>query len=158
MGFARLIQDFARAANVDRIYPDEEGCYHLEIDGMAVGLSEIAEKDELFMWAEVGALPPEGSERLCHTLLTADFMGRATQGAILSVDPDSETVFLHRIDSVKALDFKHFMSKLEQFVNVLETWRKTLDEYRPVSHRHEEAARDAAHAEHQSSLGNFIRI
>ena len=158
MTLTKLMGEFAKAANVDRIEPEADGCYSLEIDGMVVRFSEVAEKDELFMWAEVGALPPEGREPLSHTLLTADFMGRGTLGAVLSVDPDSETVFLHRTDSVKALDFDHFRTKLEQFVNVLETWRKTLDEYRPHAHRHEEAARDAAHAEHQSSLGNFIRI
>lgn len=158
MALAKLMKEFAAAANVDRIDPDTDGCYRLEIDGMDIRLSEIAEKDELFMWAEVGALPPDGRETLCHTLLTAHFMGRATQGAVLSVDPDSETVCLHRTDSAKAMDFNHFRTKLEQFVNVLETWRKTLDAYRPVAHRHEETAHHAVHAARQSSLGNFIRI
>lgn len=158
MHLPRLMKEFAKAANVDHIPHEEDGSYRLEIDGMLVTLSEVAHKEDLFMWAEVGALPPEGRETLCHTLLTADFMGQATQGAVLSIDPDTETITLHRIDSFKGMDFEHFKTKLEHFVNVLETWRKTLEDYRPIAHHHEEAIIDAAHAAHQHSIGNFIRV
>lgn len=158
MELTKIIEEFAKVAGIDRIEPEEDGCYRFEIDGMVVTLSEVAEKEELFMWAEVGALPPEGREVLFHTLLSALFMGRATQGAVFSIDPDTETVVLHRVDSLKTMDFEGFKTKLEQFVNVLETWRKLLDEFRPIAHHQQATKIEAADAEQQFSLGNFIRI
>ena len=58
MEFKELMVEFAKAAQVDRIDPDEDGCYRFEIDEMTVTLSEVVESDDLFMWAEVGELPP----------------------------------------------------------------------------------------------------
>ena len=85
-------------------------------------------------------------------------MGRATGGSSLSVDPESEKVLLHRSDPLKALDFERFKSVLQKFVNVLEFWRRTLADFRPVARRQAEAAQAEPDFEHEVSLGNFLRV
>lgn len=158
MEFKELMAEFAQAAQIDRIDPDEDGCYRFDVDGMIVTLSEVAQTGDLFMWAEVGELPPEGREALYRTLLEAQYMGRATGGSSLSVDPDSEKVFLHRSDPLRTLDFEGFKGKLQTFVNVLEVWRRTLVDYRPVAGRQAEVLQAEVNIEREISLGNFIRV
>lgn len=158
MEFKKLIAEFAKAAQVDHIDPDEDGCYRFEIDGMTVTLSEVVQSDDLFMWAEVGELPPEGRETLYRVLLEALHMGRATGGATLSVDPESEKVCLHRSDSLKVMDCERFKSVFQKFVDVLEFWRQTLVDFRPAARRQAEAMQVEQEKEHEVVRGNFMRV
>ena len=158
MEFKKLMADFAAAARVDRIDPDEDGCYRFEIDGMVVTLSEVVQSGDLLMWAEVGELPPEGRETLYRTLLEALYMGRATGGSVLSVDPESGMVCLHRGDPLAAMDFERFKEALQKFVNVLEFWRRTLADFRPAVKEQAEAAQAEPDVEREIALGNFMRV
>ncbi|MCQ2394921.1 MAG: type III secretion system chaperone [Kiritimatiellae bacterium] len=158
MEFKKLMADFAAAARIDRIDPDEDGCYRFEIDGMVVTFSEVLESDELLTWAEAGELPPEGRETLYRTLLEALYMGRATGGSVLSVDPESGMVCLHRSDPLTAMDFERFKEALQKFVNVLEFWRRTLADFRPAAKEHAEAVQAEPGVEREIAFGNFMRV
>ena len=158
MEFKELMVEFAKAARVDRIDPDDDGCYRFEIDGMVVTFSEVLESDELLTWAEAGELPPEGRETLYRTLLEALYMGRATGGSVLSVDPESGMVCLHRGDPLAAMDFERFKATLQKFVNVLEFWRRTLADFRPAAREQAETAQTELDVEREVSLGNFMRV
>lgn len=158
MEFKSIIMEFAKAAQVDRIDPDEDGCYRFKIDEMMVTFSEVVQSNDLFMWAEVGELPPEGREPLYRVLLEALYMGRATGGSSLSIDPESEKVLLHRSDPLSAMDFERFKAVLERFVNVLEFWRRTLVDFRPVAQKQAKPAQVELDLDREVALGNFIRV
>ena len=119
MELKEIMTAFAAEIGLTDLAPDEDGVYHLSIDDMTVSFAE--DEGRLLTWAEVCEPPPEGQDRLNRVLLEAMFMGRATGGAVFSIDHESGKVFLHRHDSLAGMELDGFRVMLEGFVNTLES-------------------------------------
>ena len=133
MEIDELMREFAVASGIDDVRSDGEGAYHFDIDGMSVSFAAVPETGDMITWADVAEPPPEGRERIYHSLLEAMFMGEGSGGATFSVARDTGRICLHRIDPLATLDFDRFRAMLERFVNVLETWRKLIADFREVA-------------------------
>ena len=124
-----LIAQFGAKLNLE-IALQDGGCT-LDIDGMSVTIQEIDELSSISTMAEIGEPPPQGLEKLFESMLAANHLFAGTGGSTISFDGEKRRFYLCRVDRAELMDFEAFQSMLEKFVNVLETWRKMLADYRP---------------------------
>lgn len=132
MDFGELIEAFSKKVGVEGLVPDEEGVCCIAVDDMTVTVRAFPELDKILTYAEVGDAPVEGAETFYGTMLGANHMFQGTGGAALSQDPETKKLFLNRYDALGTMDPDAFSQMLEKFINVLETWRKLLADYRPA--------------------------
>ena len=162
MNLEALMREYAEEAGHKPFVADGNGAFNLEIDSMSVSFEET-DDGHIVLQGPVGGLPPAvsaGRERLYRALLEAMFRGKASGGAVFSVDHASDTVYLHRIEHSLALDYIGFKAFVESFINVLAQWRTLLADYRPDAGQAEQGAQEEPEASHGSVFGGdgFIRV
>ena len=133
MEFKELIADFAARHNVEGLVVEDD-IVGLDIDGIIVTL--VANDGVIAASAEIGEPPAEGRADFADVLLEANlesevFFAKNREGG--------QYVAMRRL-VLATLDAKDFEAALEGLVNVVETWRQMLDDFRP-------AAKAAAEAE-----------
>ena len=160
MNFPELMKAFGEGVNLEGFAPNDNGAYQLDIDGMVVSIAEVNEGKKIACCAEVCDLPAESGTRLYRLMLEAMFMGRATGGAVLSIEHESSKVFLHEMESLKDMEVEDFRQLLENFTNTLEEWRDRIQEFRDI-----EPALDEAQEQNAVELrgmgmgmGDFIQV
>lgn len=160
MDLKEIMAAFAAESGIESLEADENGAYHLSIDEMSVSFMENPETMRLVTWAEVCDVPPEGRERLYRVMMEAMFMGSATGGAMFSVEPGGETIFLQRVDSLAVMDFAGFKMMLELFVNVLEEWRKLVSDFRDITPELDSIQQEPVEESRQFGLGagGFMQV
>lgn len=149
MEFKELMEDFARRIGLGELKAGEDGTYAFEVDGMELTVTEIPARNAALLLAQVGELPTEAREDLLKLLMRANFTGRGTQGATLSMDPEGDGVFLHRTLSLPAIDCDGFCAAFERFVNTVGLWRRQMRVFRPIGEeivRMDEEARSMSNA------------
>ena len=129
MTFDELIRDFGGQIGVE--LTPRDGMVALDIDGMSVLIQELRELDAVVVLGEIGEPPPEGLETLLSTMLNANHLFAGTGGGTLSRDPESGKFYLCRWQPLALADTASFTAMMDRFVNVLETWRKLVADYRP---------------------------
>ena len=157
-----LMREYAEEAGHKPFVADRNGAFNLEIDSMPVSFEET-DDGHIVLQGPVGGLPPAvsaGRERLYRALLEAMFRGRASGGAVFSVDHASDKVYLHRIEHSLALDYIGFKAFVESFINVLAQWRTLLADYRPDAEQAEQGAQEESEATDNSAFGGdgFIGV
>lgn len=126
MEFNELIADFATRHGVAGLAA-EDGTAALDIDGIVVTL--VATGDMMAASAEIGQPPAEGAGIFADLLLEASleseifFAKNRETGAYVAV----------RRLSLASLDASAFDTALEGLVNLAETWRRLLDDFRPAA-------------------------
>ena len=133
MTFEELMVEAGRRLGLDMVV--HEGATQLTVDGMDVSILEMPTLESVVLNAVVGDPPPQGREALYRAMLEANSTFAGTAGATLSVNPDGGALVLTRLTPLALLDADRFLSLLESFVNVLETWRKIVADYRPDESR-----------------------
>lgn len=133
MTFEELMVEAGRRLGVDMVVHD--GATQLTVDGMEVSILEMPTIESVVLNAIVGDPPPQGLEALYRAMLEANYNFAGTAGATLSVDPSGGALVLTRLEPLALLDADRFLSLLEGFVNVLETWRRIVEDYRPDESR-----------------------
>ena len=156
MELKEIMAAFAAEIGLTDLAPDEDGAYHLGIDDMTVSFAE--DGGRLLTWAVLGDPPPEGKDLLNNVLLEAMFMGRATGGAVFSIEHESGRVFLHRHDSLAGMELDGFKATLEGFVNALEAWTHTIADFRAVAPEVEQAEQTNAEEARMMGLGGFMQV
>lgn len=160
MDLKEIMTAFAAESGIEDLAADENGAYHLGIDDMGVSFLEIPEGGRLATWAEVCDIPPEGRERLYQVMMEAMFMGSATGGAMFSVEPGGETIYLQRVDALSVMDLDGFKTMLERFVNVLEEWKKLVSDFRDIAPELDSIQRETEEETRQLGLGTggFMQV
>ena len=148
-----IIEAFTAEVGLADIAPDEDGAYNLLIDEMEVSFREAPEDGGAYFFATVGDLPPVAGEAFYRMMLEAMYLGAGTGGALLSIDGERGLVCLHRVVSLEGLDLDGFKKALEAFVNTLESWRRTIADYRELAPALADAAKDAADESRQLGMG-----
>lgn len=155
MDYIELIGDFAKRVGLEGLVPDGEGCVYVQFDDRAVCFREVPDAASVAIYAPVGVLPPQANAQLLTLLMRANYLGRGTGGATLSQAEDGNTILLHQVIPLAALDGESFANAVEGFVNVLGEWHANLQNFRPIGEALERKAADDR--ELNKDANGFIR-
>lgn len=158
MRLEELMDAFAHEAGLGSIDPNGAGMYHLDFDDMTVAFRETEDASRLLVFGAIGELPPEGAEIFCRVMLKAMFQEGVVSGAIFSIDPETERLFLQRLEPLSNLDFAGFKVLVEAFVNELEKWRGSLDAFSPAAAEIGEAKAREAETSGEISSNGFLKV
>ena len=149
MDINELLASFAGRHGIENLAV-EDGSTALEVDGMAVAIA--ADGDSLVLSVEVGLPPAEGHAAFADLLLEANLRS----DAVFAKDQESGTYVILRRLETSALDDEAFDAALEALVNMAETWRRLLDDFRPAAKEAEESA--GGTADLPFGAGGFIQV
>lgn len=139
MEFNKLIESFATRHKVENLVAID-GAAALDIDGIIV---TIVSKGELLTFsADIGDPPTEGAAEFACLLLEANIRS----DAFFAKAPDPGPYIVVRRLSLASIDDDAFDAALEGFVNLAETWRHLLADFRPIA----KAAAEKSEAEKPS--------
>ena len=147
MDFAELISDFAERHGIADLAA-EDNVAALDIDGIVVTL--VAADDALSISAEIGEPPAEGRADFAELMLEANLQ----LDAFFAKAPESGAYVLVRRLALPTLDPESFDAALEALVNLAETWRRLLVDFRPVA----KAAAERAGESPQFGANGFVQV
>ena len=147
MEFQQLIADFAERHSIANLAA-EDNAAALEVDGIVITL--VAVGDALSISADIGEPPSEGRAEFAELLLEANMQS----GAFFAKEPESGAYVLVRRFQLPALDAESFDAALEALVNLAETWRRLLADFRPVA----KAAAERTDEFPQFGANGFVQV
>ena len=136
MDFENLISDFAERHGIANLAV-EDSAAAFDVDGIVVTL--VAAGDVLSVSAEIGDPPAEGRAEFAELLLEANLQSEA----FFAREPVSGAYVLVRRLPLSTLDVEALEATLEALVNLAETWRRLLADFRPVAKAAAERADEA---------------
>jgi len=147
MDFNELIKDFAARHSVENLVADE-GSAALDIDGTVVSIVQTG--DAVTITAEIGEPPADGRSEFAEVLLEANLQVNAF---FAKVPERGSYVAVRRLE-LNFLTTDSFDEALENLVNQAETWRKLLDDFRPVA----KTAAESDAEPPQFGTGGFMQV
>ena len=126
MEFEKLISDFAERHGIANLV-SEDNTAALDIDGIVITL--VAAGDALSISADIGEPPSEGRAECAELMLEANLQSEA----FFAKAPEGGPYVLVRRLPLATLDAESFDVALEALVNLSETWRRLLADFRPVA-------------------------
>lgn len=126
MDFQQLISDFAERHRIANLAA-ENNAAALEVDGIVVTL--VTTGDALSVSAEIGEPPSEGRAEFAELMLEANLQSES----FFAKEPENDAYLLVRRLTLTMLDGESFDAALEALVNLAETWRRLLADFRPVA-------------------------
>ena len=147
MDFANLISDFAERHGIADLAA-EDNAAALDIDGIVITL--VAVGDTLSVSADIGEPPSEGRADFAELLLEANLQS----DAFFAKEHESGSYILVRRLSLPTLDPESFDVALEALVNLAETWRQFLADFRPAA----KAAAERAEEVPQFGANGFVQV
>ena len=147
MDFPELISSFAERHGIANLVA-EDNAAALDIDGIVVTLVGVG--DALSISAEIGEPPAEGRADFAELMLEANLQSEA----FFAREHESGTYSLVRRFALPTLAADAFDTALETFVNLAETWRRLLADFRPVA----KAAAERVGEEPQFGASGFVQV
>ena len=147
MEFEKLISDFAERHSIANLAA-ENNAAALEVDGIVVTL--VAAGDALSVSAEIGEPPADGRAEFAELMLEANLQ----TGAFFAKEPESGAYVLVRRFQLPELGAESFDAALEELVNLAETWRRLLADFRPVA----KAAAERTDGAPQFGANGFVQV
>ena len=147
MEFQQLIADFAERHSIANLVA-EDNAAALDVDGIVITL--VAAGDALSISADIGEPPSEGRAEFADLMLEANMQS----GAFFAKEPESGAYVLVRRLQLPALDAESFDAALEALVNMAETWRRLLADFRPVA----KAAAERTEESPQFGANGFVQV
>ena len=126
MEFEKLISDFAERHGIANLAA-EDNAAALDVDGIVITLVSVG--DALSVSAEIGEPPSEGRFEFADLMLEANLQSEA----FFAKEPERGAYVLVRRLPLAMLDARAFDAALEAHVNLAETWRRLLADFRPVA-------------------------
>ncbi len=109
---------------------DEDGFCSFDVDDATVAMQGMDEIETLALSADVGEPPPERLEQLYRELLQANHNFCGTNGATLSLDPQTGRARLCRFEPYAALDADRLVTLVGNFIASLLDWRARVTNFR----------------------------
>ena len=147
MDFKDLITDFAEWHGIANLAA-EDNAVALDIDGIVVTL--VAADDALSVSADIGEPPTEGRADFAELLLEANLQS----DAFFAKESERGAYILVRRLLLPTLDAESFDAALEALVNLAETWRRLLADFRPVAKATAKRAEEAP----QFGASGFVQV
>ena len=147
MDFQQLIADFAERHSIANLAA-EDNAAALEVDGIVITL--VAVGDALSISAGIGEPPSEGRAEFAELMLEANLQSEA----FFAKEHENGDYVLVRRLQLPALDGESFDAALEALVNLAETWRRLLADFRPVA----KAAAERTDGVPQFGANDFVQV
>lgn len=147
MEFEELIADFAERHSIANLAA-ENNAAALDVDGIVVTL--VTTGDALSVSAEIGEPPSDGRAEFAELMLEANLQS----GAFFAKEPESGAYVLVRRLRLPELDAESFDGALEELVNMSETWRRLLADFRPAAKAAAERSAEAP----QFGANGFVQV
>ena len=147
MDFQQLIADFAERHSIDNLAAEDNSAA-LDVDGIVITL--VAVGDALSISADIGEPPSEGRAEFAELLLEANLQSEA----FFAKEHETSAYVLVRRLQLPALDAETFDAALEALVNLAETWRRLLADFRPVA----KAAAESIEETPQFGATGFVQV
>ena len=147
MEFEKLISDFAERHGIANLV-SEDNTAALDIDGIVITL--VAAGDALSISADIGEPPSEGRAEFAELMLEANLQSEA----FFAKGQENGAYILVRRLQLPALDGESFDAALEALVNLAETWRRLLADFRPVA----KAAAERTENFTQFGANGFVQV
>ena len=122
MKLEKLITEFASAVGIANPVA-VEGVWKFSADGHVFGVMEDDSGNDVWIYGEVPAPPPEREDAFRKAALEANFFMRGTCGAVFSINPKSGAYTLMKSMPLSTATPEDFFSLVEKFVNTLATWK-----------------------------------
>ena len=125
MNLEPIMQSVAEALRVDHLTPDETGRYVVRFDNKFDLHVRPLERSSLLFEAGFGPAPStdSGSGGYWERVLTRSLLHcREGVREVVSLDPKTAELRLHRIEGADGLTPAGFLIVLEEFVNAVEGW------------------------------------
>ncbi len=155
MDIKELADGLAAKFNIDGLAV-EDGEVALEIDGMPMLLAEDRDV-AIVMTGYVGDPPAEGGEAFANLMLEATMGFMDAKSLALARNPENGSYALVGRVAQEGLTVDAFSEALTEFVNTLETWRKMLENFRPMAAA-AKAATDAQPDAQELALNGFMQV
>lgn len=94
-----------------------------------LGWISVAIAEEQNHWhfsANIREIPKTSLEKIFAHLLYANLLGQGTGGSVIGID-EKEHYFTLSLSIACTLDYSGFKQRLEEFVNYVTYWKKTID-------------------------------
>ena len=147
MDFTKLISDFGARHGIADL-ATEDNAAALDIDGIVITL--VAAGDALSISAEIGEPPSDGRAEFAELMLEANLQSES----FFAKESESGAYLLVRRLSLPTLEPESFDAALEALVNLAETWRRLLADFRPVA----KAAAENAEGTPQFGATGFVQV
>ena len=126
--FQGVISEFGDRLGAAGMAADEEGYLGLTFDGVETHLQYDADADEVVVFTRLVEVDVERAAEIYGMLLGANMFWQGTNGATLSVEPDSGMAFLAERRPLPGLTVEALNDWLEPFLATAEMWRKRITE------------------------------
>jgi len=115
-----LVERFAESTGVPGLALGPEGVATFRFRGELEFNIEHAEESAVVFFYSPIAFAPKGRDReqTLAGFLTQNFLGKGTGGATISLDPETDEVFLHATFLVDGLTDERFRNGIENFLQV----------------------------------------
>ena len=147
MDFPELISNFAERHGIANLAA-EDNAAALDVDGIVVTL--VAAGDALSVSADIGEPPTDGRADFADLMLEANLQS----DAFFAKESENGTYILVRRLSLPTLEADAFDAALESLVNLAETWRRLLADFRPVA----KAAAERVEEVPQFGASGFVQV
>ena len=97
---------------------------HVNFDDIALLIEHLPDAEQLLLVAPVAEVPVAGREELYRLLLQGQYVFAETRGATLALDKEERFVCLQIAPSLRALTRENFPALVENFLNMVEHWRR----------------------------------
>ena len=121
--FAGLIQSLSAQLQVELEIKDNIKA-HVNFDDIALLIEHLPEAEQVLLAAPVADVPANGREYLYRALLQGQYIFAGTLGATLALDKEESFVCLQIAPSLRALTRENFPALVENFLNMVEHWRR----------------------------------
>ncbi len=160
MAFDEMISLLSKAIGIglqieDGICGFKAGDADDDAGSVNIMISNVEERGEILLYADLGNVPPEGREDFYRTLLEANNLFQGTAGATLSLENGTGLIRLQMRENSSV-----FANNAEEhvgiFVDTALTWKKIVVDYR-ASRNESKPAEEDVH-DNSSFMSPFMQV
>lgn len=126
-GISEVLFEVGKSLGLAGLRLDEQGTCIVSLDGRTAVLQDVASAGQLLTVMRAGPLPSHGADGVLRRLMGVLYDETQRQGIVVSLDPESREVCLHRYDDLNGLTAEGYLAGLEALVDRFDEVRAILD-------------------------------
>ncbi len=126
-----------------------------DVGSVEIMISNVEERSEILLYADLGNVPPEGREDIYRTLLEANNLFQGTAGATLGLENGTGLIRLQLREN-SSIFANNAEEHVGAFVETALTWKKIVVDYR--ASRKVPKPTEKAVLDNSSFMGPFMQV